>query len=62
MRGQNRLKKLGYKEPPLTSFRLNNIITDMIYDTKELQAFCGSLPFSQQEGIITTLDWLKINK
>jgi nucleoside-diphosphate-sugar epimerase len=56
------LKKLGYKEPPLTSFRLNNIITDMIYDTKDLQAFCGPLPFSQQEGIITTLDWLKKNK
>ncbi len=56
------LKKMGYKEPPLTSFRLNNIVTDMIYDTKDLESFCGPLPFSEREGIITTLEWLNKNK
>lgn len=56
------LKKIGYKEPPLTSFRLNNIITDMIYDTKDLEAFCGPLPYTQRDGIITTLEWLNKNK
>jgi nucleoside-diphosphate-sugar epimerase len=29
----NLMKKAGVKEPPLTSFRLNNILTNMIYDT-----------------------------
>ena len=53
------LKVIGYKEPPLTTFRLNNIITDMIYSTKELEEFCGPLPFSQAEGIRNTLSWLK---
>lgn len=56
------LKKVGYKEPPLTSFRLNNIITNMVYDTKDLEAFCGPLPFNQQEGILATLDWINQNK
>ncbi|HCS39517.1 MAG TPA: NAD(P)-dependent oxidoreductase [Anaerolineaceae bacterium] len=56
------LKKLGYKEPPLTSFRLNNIITNMIYDTRDLEAFCGPLPYSQQDGIRATLDWIDRNK
>ncbi|PKO01015.1 MAG: NAD(P)-dependent oxidoreductase [Chloroflexi bacterium HGW-Chloroflexi-4] len=56
------LKKLGYKEPPLTSFRLNNIVTNMIYDTNDLEAFCGPLPFSQQDGIRATLDWINRNK
>ena len=26
------LKIIGYKNPPLTTFRLNNLLTDMIYD------------------------------
>jgi nucleoside-diphosphate-sugar epimerase len=53
------LKTMGYKEPPLTSFRLDNILTDMIYDTSLLEKYCGPLPYSQAEGIKATLDWLQ---
>ena len=52
------LKVLGYKNPPLTSFRLDNLLTDMIHDTSELEKFCGPLPFTQSEGIHATLKWL----
>ena len=53
------LKKVGFKEPPLTSFRLNNLITNMIYDTSSIEKFCGPLPYDQLEGIGTTLNWIR---
>ena len=53
------VRTLGYKEPIITSFRLNNIITDMIYDTNDLEKYCGPLPFTQSEGIKATLSWLR---
>jgi nucleoside-diphosphate-sugar epimerase len=50
---------LGWRNPPLTRFRLNNMITEMVYDTSELESIVGSLPFSTQEGIAITVDWLR---
>jgi hypothetical protein len=52
------LKKLGYKNPTLTSFRLNNIITDMIYDLNDLKQVCGNLPYSLEEGVAITINWI----
>jgi nucleoside-diphosphate-sugar epimerase len=53
-------KKAGWKSPPLTSFRLNNLLTDMVYDTKELEHICGELLYSVDEGVQETLNWLGI--
>lgn len=53
--------KLGWKNPPLTSFRLNNLITDMVYDTGSLEKLCGKLPYSLEEGVKITADWMKSN-
>jgi GlcNAc-P-P-Und epimerase len=53
------LKVLGYKHPPLTSFRLNNLMTNMVYDTQLLQKISPSLPFSTEEGVLETLAWIK---
>jgi nucleoside-diphosphate-sugar epimerase len=52
------LKVFGMNKPPLTTFRLNNILTDMVYDTIPLQQICGDLPYSNEEGIKATLDWI----
>jgi GlcNAc-P-P-Und epimerase len=52
------LKKFGYKNPPLTSFRLNNIITDMVYDLNDLKKVCGNLPYSLEEGVAITINWI----
>ena len=57
--GGDLLKILGFKNPPLTTFRLNNIITDMVYDLSELESICGELPYSLEEGVKITTNWVK---
>ncbi|WP_017876891.1 MULTISPECIES: NAD-dependent epimerase/dehydratase family protein [unclassified Janthinobacterium] len=53
------LAKCGYTHPPLTTFRLNNILTEMIHDFDNLKAITGPLPFSNGEAIRTTVAWIK---
>jgi nucleoside-diphosphate-sugar epimerase len=55
------LKKMGYKNPPLTTFRLNNLITNMVYDTQELENVCGKLPYDLNTAVKITSDWVKQN-
>lgn len=55
------LTKLGWKNPPLTSFRLNNLITNMVYNTNSLEKLCGNLPYSIKEGVDLTTKWMKNN-
>ena len=50
------LKLVGMREPPLTSVRLHNLMTPMVYDTDELESACGLLPYSTREGVRLTLD------
>ncbi len=54
-------QKLGWKNPPLTTFRLNNLITNMVYDTKSLEKLCGKLPYTLKEGVVITTQWMKNN-
>jgi len=51
-------KILGWKNPPLTSFRLENLLTEMLHDTDELQQICGELPCSLDKGVQDTLQWI----
>lgn len=53
------LKKTGWKNPPLTTFRLNNLITDMVYDTSNLEKLCGELPYNLEQGVDITVEWMK---
>ncbi|WP_040279620.1 NAD-dependent epimerase/dehydratase family protein [Psychroserpens damuponensis] len=53
------LKKLGYNSPPITSFRLDNIMTNMIYDTTKVEEVVGALPYSLEEGTTITYNWYK---
>jgi nucleoside-diphosphate-sugar epimerase len=55
------LKSIGYKSPPITSFRLNNIITNMDYDTSNVEAIVGELPYSLEEATNITYKWYKEN-
>ena len=52
-------KTFGWRHPPLTKFRLNNIITEMVHDTSELESIVGTLPFSTEEGTAITVEWLR---
>ena len=56
------LKTVGYKNPPITNFRLNNLLTNMEYDTSNVEAVVGKLPFSLEEATIKTCNWYKKNK
>ncbi|MGA8939808.1 MAG: NAD(P)-dependent oxidoreductase, partial [Acidobacteriaceae bacterium] len=53
-------KKCGFKDPPLTSFRLRNLLTQT--DDVPLENTtnaCEDLPYSQAEGVRQTLEWLR---
>lgn len=51
-------KYFGWKNPPLTSFRLENLLTEMLHDTKEVKDICGKLPFNLEKGVEETLVWI----
>ncbi len=53
------LKRLGSREPPLTSFRLNNLITEMVYDLDPVRALVPDQPVSLDEGVERTVAWLQ---
>jgi nucleoside-diphosphate-sugar epimerase len=55
------LGKFGYSFP-MTSFRLNNLTTDMTFDTSATEAVVGPLPFSLEEGTIRTIEWLRLHQ
>lgn len=53
------LKILGWHNPPLTSFRLDNLLTPMVHDLEPLKLVAGELPYSMQEGVEITVNWLR---
>ena len=53
------LQRLGLRHAPLTSFRLNNLTSDMLYDTSALEELVGPLPFDAAEGVKRTVAWLR---
>jgi len=53
------LKKLGWRNPPLTTFRLDNLVTEMVFDLTPIQQIAGELPYGMNEGIDLTVEWLR---
>jgi nucleoside-diphosphate-sugar epimerase len=53
------LQTLGYRNPPLTSFRLRNLMTSAVVDTSNLAELCPVLPIPPDEGVRLTIQWLK---
>ena len=53
------LKRLGWTSPPLTSYRLRNLLTSSPQDMEPLRELCGPMPYTQQEGTRLTVDWLR---
>jgi GlcNAc-P-P-Und epimerase len=51
------LNRVGISGFPFNSFRLNNILTEYVFDTRSTEAACGPLPYSFAEGIDMTTDW-----
>lgn len=49
------LQATGIAEPPLTSDRLGNLRTPMLFDLEEVDRIVGALPYDLQEGIDQTV-------
>jgi nucleoside-diphosphate-sugar epimerase len=52
------VERLGLRRAPLTTFRLNNMLTDMVYPTDQLEDLVGPLPYTLEEGVKRTIAWL----
>ena len=52
------LKKTWWSNPPITTFRLNNMLTGSHYNIEKTQEVVGSLPFTMQDGVRETLAWM----
>lgn len=53
------LKFFGFKNPPMTSFRLNNMNTEYILDTSLLENSVGKCPHDVIEGTDITCRWME---
>jgi len=53
------LSRLGWKSVPLTNFRLDNLVTEMLHDTADLREVCGPLPHGLDGGVVQTVRWMR---
>jgi GlcNAc-P-P-Und epimerase len=53
------LKAMGWKKFPLTSFRLNNIRTEYVFDLSTITNITGPLPYDFKDGIRRTIEYMK---
>ncbi len=53
------LKAAGWKNFPLTSFRLNNIRTQYVMDLRPIIDIAGSLPYDFRRGIRRTVEYMR---
>jgi nucleoside-diphosphate-sugar epimerase len=51
-------KAVGWRNVPLTSFRLNNILTEYIFNMQPIMELSSPLPYTLQAGVEQTLQWL----
>ena len=53
------LKSAGMGNPPLSSFRLNNLLTNAVFDLEPTRQVAGDLPYTLEQGVQITVDWMK---
>lgn len=56
------LQMLGWRSVPLTSFRLDNLVTPMVHDLEPLRATCGAAPFNLEQATRDTVTWMREGK
>lgn len=54
------LAALGWYGVPLTSFRLANLVTEMVYDFEPLREIVGDLPYTLSDGVSMTVEWMRL--
>ena len=57
------LKKIGVKNPPLTTFRLNNMQADTTgIPLEPIKEITGPLRYTMEQGVDLTIEWLRDQK
>ncbi len=51
-------KTIGWHDVPLTTFRLNNILTEYVFNMQPVMELSFPLPYTLQEGVERTIQWL----
>ena len=49
----------GWHSVPLSSFRLNNIRTEYVFDMQPIMEVSGPLPYNLKTGVERTIEWLR---
>lgn len=52
-------RRAGMAEPPLTSFRLDNLLTQMVLDVGPLHEISGPSPVALDEAVRRTVSWMR---
>jgi nucleoside-diphosphate-sugar epimerase len=52
-------KALGWHSVPLSSFRLNNIRTEYVFDMRPIMEISAPLPYNLKTGVEQTIEWLR---
>jgi nucleoside-diphosphate-sugar epimerase len=52
-------KRLGIRNPPLTSTRLNNLLTSAVFDMNPIHSLCGESPYTLEAGVRITVEWMR---
>jgi len=58
-RGGDLLQRVGVKEPPLTSYRLRNLMLETTFDMEPLRELCGPLPHDLPDATRLTVRWMR---
>lgn len=53
------MRSFGWKSPPLTSFRLKNMLSDGVIDMSHVHEVVGPMPYDVTEGVRITVQWLR---
>jgi nucleoside-diphosphate-sugar epimerase len=53
------IKAMGWKKFPLTSFRLNNIRTEYMFNLQPIMDIAGPLPYDSKHGIRRTVQYMR---
>ena len=52
-------KAAGWHNAPLSSFRLNNILTEYVFDMRPIMEISAPLPYNLETGVELTIQWLR---
>jgi GlcNAc-P-P-Und epimerase len=60
--GGDILSRMGWHNVSMTNFRLNNILTEYIYDFEPIMEVASPLPYDQKTGVEQTIQWMRTER